>query len=154
MNIEELFVAPRQAVCVVILNFGGDKVLTTTRRHTNILSLPGGKVDDDESIYDAVRRECFEETGILLHTDFLTPVYSEIVVGEVDGIDYYCTAFAYNLSCDESMAIANTGNEKEWMIEDGIKVKFASFDDLLDGDFSEFNSKVFENMIKMKTAGE
>lgn len=151
---EELFVPPRQAVCVVILTSGGDKVLTTTRRHTDILSLPGGKVDAGESIYDAVRRECFEETGILLHRDFLTPVYSEIIVGELDGVDYYCTAFAYNLSCDERMAITNTGNEKEWMVEDGIKVKFASFDDLLEGDFSEFNSKVFVNMIKMKAVGE
>lgn len=149
MSIDKLFVPPRQSVCVVVIN-DDYEILTATRRHTNILSLPGGKVDAGESIYDAVRRECFEETGILLHEDFLTPVYSEIIVGELDGIDYYCTAFAYNMLCDVRMAIVNTGNEKEWMVEDGIKVKFASYDDLATGAFSEFNDKVIKNMIKMK----
>lgn len=150
MNIEKLFVPPRQAVCVVVMH-RDCTVLTTTRRHTDILSLPGGKVDGDESIYDAAVRECLEETGILLHKDYLVPVYSEIIVGELDGVDYYCTAFAYNMVCDERMAIVNKGNEREWMLEDGIKVKFATVDDLLAGGFSDYNVKVFENMIKMKS---
>lgn len=150
MNIEPfltMFKPPLQAVCVVVPREDG-KILTATRRHTDTLSLPGGKVDGDETIYDAAVRECFEETGIRISQEFLVPLYSEIVVGE-DGIDYYCTAFIYNMV--GSHQILGVG-DKDWMLEEGIKVKFADVDELLKGSFAEYNAKVFENILKLKSA--
>lgn len=134
-------------MCVVVNK--DFKVLTVTRRYTDTLCLPGGKLDPYETVYEAARRECYEETGITLDTKYLTPVYSEIVLGKKDGVDYYCTAFVYNLECDMKFFDGKPLPEK-WSYEDGITARFSEVDDLLEGDFAEFNAKVFENMIKLK----
>lgn len=126
---------PAQAVCLIVYDENGD-VLTVTRRNTDILSLPGGKVDPGESAAEAVIRECFEETGIILKEEKLVPVYSQIVPGDVT---YYSTAFCYNDRLSPT--------QEKWTIEDGIQVSFESVDDLLTkGCFSDYNKAAFKNI--------
>jgi 8-oxo-dGTP pyrophosphatase MutT (NUDIX family) len=141
MNTNKMFEIPRQAVCVVRIREDGS-ILTVTRRGTDILCLPGGKVDDGESLEYSAVRECFEETGILVDIQRLLPVYSAIVSGDSDGVDYYCTAFV----CNETHPFDYRSSEK-WSIEEGISVQFSDIGKLLN---AEYNVKVFENILKLK----
>jgi len=129
---------PAQAVCVITYD-KNRKVLTVTRRHTDIISLPGGKVDPGEEPIDAAVREYFEETGIELDKTKLVPVYSQVVPGDVI---YYSTAFCYN----EALPVT----DKVWSVEEGISVSFETVDDLLTkGCFSEYNKAAFTNIDRI-----
>jgi 8-oxo-dGTP pyrophosphatase MutT (NUDIX family) len=129
---------PAKAVCVIVYN-EDRKVLTVTRRHTDIISLPGGKVDLDEEPIDAAVRETFEETGIELDKRFLEPVYSQVVPGDVV---YYSVAFCYNKLLPSS--------DKVWSVEEGIVVSFETVTDLLTkGCFSEYNKAAFTNIDRI-----
>ena len=122
----------------VIVHTTSGKVLTTTRRNTDILALPGGKQDPGETILQTIVRETAEETGIRLRPEFFIPVFSEIVVGS-DGRDFYCTTFVYKIAIDE------TWFDESWFVEDGIKVSFQTWENLYTGAFVEYNKKAEEN---------
>ena len=133
---------PKPAVCVV--SFSGDKILSVTRRDTEVWSLPGGKVDAGEQNVIAVVRETMEETGIYLEPQWLIPVYSEVVLGD-DCNDCYCTAF-YNLDVSWKEQ-----HEHLWSIEPGIFTQYISVEKLLSGAFSEYNKKVLKNIEKIRS---
>lgn len=46
-----------------------------TKHHTNVWEMPGGNLDHNETIIDAVRRELHEELGIEVDTSALTLVH-------------------------------------------------------------------------------
>ena len=129
---------PKYAVCVFA--FSGEKILSVTRRNTEIWGLPGGKVDDGESLPIALSRETFEETGYFFHPHDLFPIYSEVVPCD-DGNDYYTTAFWYTA---DSKLKDNGSDRGE--IEAGIKYKFVTLDTLLSGAFSEFNTRALDSL--------
>ena len=135
---------PKTAVCLIVLNSLG-QLLTTTRRNTDILSLPGGKVDEDESPVGAVIRETAEETGIDLtnwaeHQDAaeLTPIFSEVVKGD-DGKDFYCVTYFYTGVID--MNVGET-----WVVEQGIKVSWQDVSALLTGAFADYNMRALDSL--------
>jgi 8-oxo-dGTP pyrophosphatase MutT (NUDIX family) len=122
----------------VIIHSKSGKLLTTTRRNTDILALPGGKEDPGENALQAIVRETAEETGLNLRPELFVPIFSEIVVGN-DGRDFYCTTFVYKTAIDESLFA------ESWSVEDGIKVSFQTWENLYTGAFVEYNKKAEEN---------
>jgi 8-oxo-dGTP pyrophosphatase MutT (NUDIX family) len=129
----------------VIIHSTYGKVLTTTRRNTDILALPGGKQDPGESILDAAVRETAEETGLHLKSKDFIPIFSEIVVG-ADGRDFYCTTYVYKTAIDETVFADS------WFVEDGIKVSFQTWENLYTGAFVEYNKKAEQNFRRWQAA--
>jgi 8-oxo-dGTP pyrophosphatase MutT (NUDIX family) len=131
---------PKAAVCVFA--FSGNKILAVTRPHTEIWSLPGGKVDYGEDAISAIQREMAEETGLYIPTNRFHPVYSEVVSGD-DGKDYYCTAFWTDADLVDP--------RQEWLIEDGVKANFIGLNKLLEtGAFSDYNERALDSLRRVK----
>jgi len=68
----------RQASLTVVTTPQHNKVLLVKRKDVPVWVLPGGGVDENETIEEAAKRELFEETGItspfLQHVLSLTPI--------------------------------------------------------------------------------
>ena len=126
---------PKQAVCAIILsNFG---ILSVTRKHSTLLCLPGGKVDEGETLTQAMVREVYEETGVGLFQSMFTPLLGKLVIGD-DGVDYYTTCFFYT----EEIKLNPCFNKRNWIVEEGIECKFVTVKQLLqEGIFSEYNEE-------------
>ena len=77
----------RLAVCAVVVNQQG-QVLLGLRTEDKLLCLPGGKVEEGETLREALKREIFEETGIL--ADGFIPINAE-EDDEFVCIYYFCT---------------------------------------------------------------
>lgn len=63
-------------VGVNVAIFQGDQVLLTRREDFEVWCLPGGQLDDAESMADAARREAREETGLEVRLTRLVGIYS------------------------------------------------------------------------------
>ncbi len=72
---------PGLAVIVAVIDEG--KVLLTKREDFEIWCLPGGGVEDGESLAEAAIREAKEETGLDVELTRLVGVYSRPVGGEL-----------------------------------------------------------------------
>ncbi|MEV7005925.1 NUDIX domain-containing protein [Streptosporangium sp. NPDC051022] len=75
---------PRHSVSVTAAVFDEDgRVLAIKRRDDGRWVPPGGVVELDEALEDAVVREVLEETGVLVKPKILTGVYKNMVLGVV-----------------------------------------------------------------------
>lgn len=70
------------SVAAVITNDDG-MILVIQRRDTGAWQLPGGILEQHESIHDGVRREVLEETGIHVEPLHLTGIYKNLPLGVV-----------------------------------------------------------------------
>ena len=123
----------KESVAIIMLTNDG-KILAATRRNTMLWALPGGKVDEGETLVQAAGRELAEETGIYVRSSKLRPVYGETIFGE-DGMDYYCTTFLFT-------TMKSTYDKTMWEVEQGIKCSFISINTLLKSlVFQEYNQK-------------
>ena len=66
---------PNFGVGIAIL--AGDKVLLTRREDFEVWCLPGGSVEDGESLVQTAQREAREETGLEVRIERLVGVYSK-----------------------------------------------------------------------------
>jgi 8-oxo-dGTP diphosphatase len=65
----------RFSVHAVIFNEQGQVLLLKQSYGDNRWGLPGGGVEPGETIYDAVKRECFEELGVPVIIEAFTGLY-------------------------------------------------------------------------------
>ena len=54
-----------------------NRILFVRRRDNDLWVMPAGSIELEESILDCVKREVFEETGLMVHAAFPIAVYSE-----------------------------------------------------------------------------
>jgi 8-oxo-dGTP diphosphatase len=101
------------SAAAVITNDGGD-VLLIQRRDNGHWEPPGGVLELDESIVDGLRREVYEETGLVIEPDRLTGVYKNVARGIV-ALVFRATATAGDPveSTDETARIA-------WVAPDAV----------------------------------
>jgi 8-oxo-dGTP pyrophosphatase MutT (NUDIX family) len=114
---------------VLALIYKDDLILAVPHRVTGKLGLPGGKVDPEETLKEALKRECLEELGVYISE--LKLIFSEIAEG-------YLT---YTFKCNYSGTIQKG--------DTGIPVWLKEED--LTGDkarFPVYNSNLFKSINK------
>lgn len=119
-----------KAVCTLLTkNVNGTiQILAVSRRNdVNVFGLPGGKVDPNESLIAAAKRELFEETG--LKAIEIELAYTCVCKGEVD---YETTTYIVK---DYTGVATTKPNE-------GV-VRWVEPIVLIEGPFGEYNKKLF-----------
>ncbi|MDJ0626115.1 MAG: NUDIX domain-containing protein [Candidatus Caenarcaniphilales bacterium] len=111
-----------------------DKILLTSRAYNpgkGMLDLPGGFVDYNESLEDALRREIEEELGITNLGDmkylFSFPNsydYADITYRTLDSF------FAINLKEEPQMNLSDEISDVSWMNLDKINLEEVAFDSI------------------------
>jgi mutator protein MutT len=119
----------RAKLAAVALIFSKDKtkLLGVSRKdQTNLFGLPGGKVDEGESMKEGVIREVKEETG--LDVKSAEPIFLR-EDGEFVAAVYLVTDYEGVVSTKESGVVA-------WI----------TFEELKQGAFSEYNTKLEQHL--------
>ena len=119
------------AAVALIFNEDRTKLLGVSRKDNHkLFGLPGGKIDVGESVHGGVIREVSEETGLVVkmaHPIFLRED------GEFLAAVYLVSEWTGEISTKES----------------GL-VKWITFEDLKQGAFSEYNTKLEEHLKFLK----
>lgn len=116
----------KKSVCIILVNEDG-LYLAVSRKHDHSdFGLPGGKVEENETSYDAIIRETKEETGL-----------------DIENIKIVYVADYQNYE-----AICYTANHKgkieyDKSVETGV-VKWVTKDILFQGSFGDYNKEAFE----------
>lgn len=128
-----------QAVVAVIpschIKYSYCNYLAVPRRdNTNLIGMVGGKVDENESLIDAIKRECLEETGVEILD--LVEIFKE------KEFDYLTTTFLARSYKMPSVLSGDTGVP--------LFVSKDKLTDLAVCPFSEYNKKVFSIVDSLK----
>lgn len=117
----------KYAVCALVLNSEGLILGVSRKNDHTAFGVPGGKVEDNETVVEALHREMLEETGYHIIVDNELPF-----VSDVDG---YTTA-TFKATIDTSAI--------QWKVTETGVVKYVSKQTLLDGPFGQYNKQLFE----------
>jgi 8-oxo-dGTP pyrophosphatase MutT (NUDIX family) len=116
----------RFAVCALIEENG--LCLAVSRKdNPEDFGLPGGKVEEDETLKEALEREVLEETGYEIEVGEV--IYEALCKGQVD-------FWSYVFRC-------SLGKKIQEVAETGV-IKFVDRQTLESGSFKEYNKGMFE----------
>lgn len=106
----------------------GTILMVSRKDNHNDFGLPGGKVEDGESLENALIREVYEETGIIVSNP-------KLIFEMDDGCSYY----NYTYTADLAKA-------DEFIFSEPHVVKYGTIEDLLNGSFKEYNKRLLEHL--------
>ena len=95
-----------QVVCAIICNKNGILICKRSATMSNpyLWEFPGGKIKPDETVFDAIKRECMEELQLEIipkkHGKSVFHSYPHI---EIELIPILCTAVSESISLKEHM---------------------------------------------------
>lgn len=119
------------ATCLFLREDG--KVLGCSRRNRpDLWGMPGGKVDEGETVREAARRETEEETGLFIKS--MHPIYA----GSCDDL-YWTTCF-----------LVTSWEGEPSQQEEGIFVEWKEWEDLIAGPFGNYN-RIVQGIILNET---
>ena len=121
------------AVAVLFETVNGKYVMVSRKDDSNAFGLPGGKVEEGETLVNAAVREIREEIGFLINPDKLHGL-----LNRKDG-DYEVLTFYY----DDPVDIKNLYTKEAGVIAEGR-------DELLTGPFGEYNEVVLQKYERLK----
>ncbi len=122
-----------QAVCIAIIHSDGKQILSVSRKHNcHDWGLPGGKVEQGESLLEAISREVEEEVGLQLNISNLVPVFT-LMAGS-----HLTTTFLYPFEHLPSQFIFQT--------QETGHVGWRPFSDVLKGTFGDYNKGLLHTL--------
>lgn len=125
-------------VCALIYKgeiFNSPILAVSRKNDHNDFGLCGGKVDpEDVSCFEAMKREVYEETGLVVENAY--PIFFREEDGDFVGLTYLVTKY--------SGAIHKTSEK-----ETGI-VKWTDFEELKNGSFGKYNYDLEKHIQTMK----
>jgi 8-oxo-dGTP diphosphatase len=124
-------------VAVAVIIDDEHRILITQRAqmsaHGGLWEFPGGKVEADETPYNALVREVLEETGLqVLHAKWLTDVSYEYPNHQVELSVYVVDAFHGEATCCEQQ----------------MNLQWVAQSELSSYPFPEANDKIIDLLIK------
>lgn len=119
-------------VCALIRNEYG-QILAVSRKYNHYdLGLPGGKIEGEETLQEALRREVMEETGLNV-IEFYSENHFDCKVDDKNFCrTYFVTVWKGKLHSNEAAI-----------------VKWVKFKEIIDGSsFSKYNAALYEYIVK------
>lgn len=119
--VEKTKLKQRKSVYAVIISQG--KILLLNTKSTSKLWFPGGVVDPGETEKEALKRECFEEAGIIIKVGALLTAVESFFYYDPSSTAfhqistfYLCTATSNNLDEFQNPDPSDEASNPEWKV--------------------------------------
>ena len=117
----------KRAICALIY-VNGKPLGVSRKTDTTKMGLPGGKVEEGETLKETVYREILEETGLKV-------ISSQLIFSRLDEYGYVTDTF----KCDVEGEINTT--------ETGV-VREVTWNELFEGPFGEYNRQLYDKVVR------
>lgn len=134
----------RKAVCAIIKNHDGNIIAVSRKNNHKLFGFVGGKVDDGENIYEAIIREIFEETGLVVTNEDL-----ELINEKVYGISNDTTFHQHCFVVHKKFDISDILDDETCLSRGEGLVRWVDQEFLENGFFGEYNKQMFE-LLELK----
>jgi 8-oxo-dGTP pyrophosphatase MutT (NUDIX family) len=125
------------AACLLLVRKDNLVLAVSRKNDHNDFGLPGGKVDPGESSYQALQREVWEETGIVLKSAMLSiPIFTALCPGPKEDRS--------KVHVNTCFISAQTVDDKPTQREGEGIVAWVSRQVLLEGSFGSYNKQVLD----------
>lgn len=134
---------PSPNAVVLYLPRQDGRVLAVSRGLFNpgTVGLPGGKVEDGEHLEDAIVREAYEETGVVVSGVY--PIFGMTCAAtKPGGRSFYTTCFV----ADQWRGVPKWFSMEGW-------VRWVQPNELLQGPFADYNAALLDHIASSKQAG-